>query len=189
MQSFCPACGNQMPDSAETRRKANKSLKNYPLPMLVGLFGILIAAHSYPPLDMNPVMGVGLVSFFTPMLAHIAFSVRQQLSSHTALLKGMYELAAVVLAIFAAFLFLNGALDKNPSLQAHTRVAQKSVTRGRGRPSYSLIVTPSWRPGRVEERLEVSGATFSMVRRGEAVLVVVHRGVFRLPWFSDVLPE
>jgi len=107
-------------------------------------------------------------------------------SRHTA---QVYELDAVVLAICAAFLFLNGALDKYPSVQAQTRVARKSVTRGRGGPSYSLIVTPSWRNGRADERLEVSGATFSMVRTGEPVLVIVHRGMFRLPWFSSVLPE
>jgi predicted Zn-dependent protease len=185
----CPVCGNGMPDSAEARTRVNKSLNYYPLPSVVGLFGILIAAHSYPPIGMNPVMGVSLMLFFTPMLAHVGFSVRRQVSLRVSLLKKIYEGAAVVLIIFAGFVFLNGSLDKYPSVQAHTRVSRKDVTRGRGGPSYSLMVSPSWRTGRIEERLEVSGTTFSMVQAGEPVLVVVHPGVFRLPWFSNVLPE
>jgi hypothetical protein len=180
---------NRTLDSADVRRNVNSSLKNDPLLLLFGLFGILTAAHFYRPLDSNPVMFVALVLFFTPILAHVGFGIRKQLSSHTALLRSLYRSFGVGLVIFAATLFLNGAFDKYPSVQAHTRVTQKSVTRGRGGPSYSLIVTPSWRNGRVEERLEVSGTTFSKVRTGGAVLVVAHRGLFRLPWFSSVLPE
>ena len=185
----CPVCGNQMPDSDEVRNKVNQAFKYYLLPSMVGLFGVLIATHFYPPLDKNALIGFGLVPFFAPIFAHLAFSIRRQLSSHVEMLKGIYRLTAVVLAIFAAFLFLNGAMDKYPSEQAETRVTQKLIARGKYGQSYSLIVTPSWRSGRLEERLEVDGPTYSMVRTGDPVRVVLHRGAFRLPWFSGVLPE
>ena len=186
---ICLVCGNRVLDSAEAKAVVNKSLLLYPLPTVVGLFGILIAVRLYPPLDMNPVMGVSVIVFFIPGLAHIAFGVRRQLSSNVELLKRMYVAVAVLLAVFAGSLFLNGSLDKYPSVQAQSHVTRKYVTRGRGGSSYSLYVSPSWRPGRREERLEVSGKTFSTVEMGEPVLVVVHPGVFQLPWFSNVLPE
>lgn len=176
-------------DSADVRKSANKFLKNDPLLPIFSLFAMLIAARFYPPLDMSPVMLVGLVLFFTPLLAHIGFSVRKRLSRHIVLVRRMYRSFGIGLGVFAVFLFLNGALDKYPSMQVHTRVAQKAVARGRGGLSYSLIVSPSWRSGRVEERLEVNGATFSKVRTGDAVLVIAHRGAFQLPWFTSVLSE
>jgi YD repeat-containing protein len=184
-----PIIADHTLDSAEARAAANRSLKNYPLPSLFGLFGMLLAAHFYPPLDMNPVMGIGLALLFVPIAAHLWLSARRHLASNVALLKRMYRLQAAVLCVFAAFLLLNGWLDRYPPVQASTRVTQKNATTGRGGASYSLVVSPSWRTGRVEERLEVSGTTFSTVRRGEPIRVVVHRGALGLSWFSDVLPD
>jgi hypothetical protein len=144
---LCPVCAKGAPDSAQTRQKINESLKKFSVVLVAGLFGILLAVRLYPPLDMNPVMGIALVWFFIPVVVHISLSVRKRLGSHTALVRKIYAWVGVGLVMFAAFVFLNGALDKYPPVQAHARVARKSASRGRSGTSYSVIVAPSWREG------------------------------------------
>jgi len=122
-----------------------------------------------------------LIIFFPLVLARIA--IKREESKKIA---GI--VAAVVLCIFAAFLFLNGKLDTNPPAEIQTRVIAKSVRYRRL--SYGVLtVAPSWRDGRTEENLEVSSATFYMIAEGQLVQVVVHRGAFGLPWYSSVLPD
>ena len=176
-------------DTAQTKREINKTMKKPVVACLAGLFGILAAAYIYPPLDTNQMMGFALVIFFTPMVIHIMLAVRRRLARHATLLTKMYVGTAVGLLVLTAFVFLNGALDKHSPVQDHTRVTRKSVSRGRSGTTYTIFVNPSWRRGRVEERLSVSGRTFSNLRTGEPVRVVTHAGAFSLPWFSDVVPD
>ena len=163
-------------------------MKPYVWILLAGICGTIVAAHFYPPLDMNPTMLIALIIFFAPMAINVFLQVRKQLAPNLEFVNAAYKYAGWGLVVFAACLFLNGALDRHPSMQAHTRVSQKSVSRGRGGPTYSLTLDPSWRDGRTQERLDVSGATFASVRTGERVSVDVHRGWFGLPWFSRVSP-
>jgi hypothetical protein len=183
----CPACGEDAPGSLATKLEINKSLSYFMMTDLGGLFGILVAAHFYPPLDTGAVMGVALVLFFIPTAMILA--VRKNPAAHAERVRKTCAWSAIALVSFAIFLFLNGNLDRNPPVQIQTTLIRKSVARGRGGPNYSLIVAPSWRQGRRDEELNVSGATFSKVRIGESVLVVVHRGLLGLPWFSNVLPD
>jgi len=155
---------------------------------LGGLLATILAGHLYTPVDMNPVMGLALILFFIPLLT-VSLGARKRLAEHAPLVVKMWAGGAIALVMFAALLFLNGALDKSSPVEAKTSVIRKSVSRSRGGPSYSLTVAPSWRLGRGDERLEVNGAMFSMVRTGQPVRVVVHRGAFGLPWFSAVMPD
>jgi hypothetical protein len=185
----CPS-DSRAPDSEHTAQGINKSLQKSWLWLFGGLLGIWVAAALYPPLDMNPVMGFALVLGVVPIVTHIELSVHKKLASHGTLVRKLYDRVGIGLILFAVLLFLNGALDTHSSAQAHARVVQKTASRGaRGPATYSLVVAPSWRPGRNDETLEVSSSTFSGVRTGESVRVVVHQGLFRLPWFSGVVPD
>ena len=179
----CPACNAEVQDSATTKRGIYHASWASTMVALGGLLGILLAGYLYPPLDMNLLTRIAIILVFIPFLINALFGVRKQLA------RRMYTWGGIALVTSAALVFLNGALDKSPPVEAKTLVIRKSVSHGRGGPSYSLIVAPSWRPGRDDERLQVSGATFSMVQGGQPVRVVVHRGVFGLPWFSAVMPD
>jgi hypothetical protein len=186
---YCPACGEPEREPVAVQREIKRSSNIATVVALGGLFGVLLAAHLYPPLDMAPVMGLALVLFFVPLLTTIVLTRRKRFALHAPFVRSIYAWAGVALVTFAALLFLNGALDKSSPVEAKTSVIRKSVSRGRGGPSYSLTVAPSWRLGRDDEGLEVNGATFSIVRTGQLVRVVVHRGAFGLPWFSAVRPD
>ncbi len=149
---------------------------------VVGLVGILIAAHLYPPLDMAPVMVLGLVLFFAPYFTFIKL-----FSSNVALRKRVWSSAGAGLLILTTLLFLNGALDKKPPEQVRTRVLRKYFNQGRGGPNYSLTVS-SWRSGHGEETLDVNRTTFLMMQTGELVFVAVHRGALGFSWYRDVVP-
>jgi hypothetical protein len=177
------------PDTAETKRKINKAISRPLVVCVVGLFGILTSVYVYPPLDLNQLMGFALVLFIIPMVIHIMLGVRRQLARHAILITKMYSVAAVGILVFTALVFLNGAVDKHPPREVHTRVTRKSINRGRHGATYTLYVSPSWRRGRAEERLDVNGRIFSNLRTGEPVRVVTHAGAFSLPWFSDVVPD
>jgi uncharacterized membrane protein len=181
----CPVCGGP----SVSVQEINGTLKKNSWPLIGGLVGVLVATYLYPLLDQNALMLIGLFIFFAPLLTHIVLAIRKSLVSNFGLLRGVYKWAAVVLAVFAGALFANGALDRSPGTQVHATVIQKCASRGRGGTSYSLTVSPSWRSGRDDERLEVKGRTFFSVETGETVSVEVHPGLFGLPWFSEILPD
>jgi hypothetical protein len=162
----------------EARKVAGKALGM----SFVGLVGILIGAHLYPPLDMAPVIVLGIVLFFAPY-----FTFMKRFSPNVALKRRVWYSAGAGLLIVTALLFLNGALDKKPPEQVRTRVLRKYFNQGRGGPNYSLTVS-SWRSGHGEESLDVNRATFSMIQTGELVVVAVHRGALGLSWYSEVVP-
>jgi hypothetical protein len=181
----CPACGRP----SLSVEQINGTLKKNSLPLIGGLAGLLVASTLYPLLDQNALMLIGLFIFFAPIVTHIVLAIRKSLVSNFGLLRGVYKWAALVLAVFAGTLFANGALDRSPGTQVHATVVQKCASRGRGGTFYSLTVSPSWRSGRDDERLEVRGRTFFSVKTGETVSVEVHHGLLGLPWFSDILPD
>lgn len=149
---------------------------------IVGALGSLIAAYWYPPIDMETSVPLAmlLIVFVPLVLARVA--IKREESK-----KRAGVVAAILLCISAAFLILNGSLDRYPPAQVNARVIAKSV--GYRLTSGVLTVAPSWRDGRTEERLPVSSATFYRIAEGQSVQIVIHRGAFGLPWFSSVLPE
>jgi len=182
----CPLCGGP---PVLTPKQVNEALKNYAWLILGGLGGALLVTYRFPLLDMNPALMICLLVFLAPILTHLILALRKQASSRLEILRRTYKWAGVALVGITVMLFLNGALDRFPSTEVRSFVTRKSASHGRGGPSYNLTVSPSWRPGREDERLRVSGATFSSVHTGEAVLIEVHRGTFGLPWFSRVTPQ
>jgi hypothetical protein len=151
--------------------------------LIAGALGIFIAGYCYPPVDMysnmsGPTLLIALVFI---VLVHV-------LPRREEFRKMGRIVAAIVFCFCAAFLFLNGSLDSHPPEDIKTRVIAKSLRYGKGG-GYVLTVAPSWRGGRTMESLGVSSTTFYSVLEGQLVQVVVHRGAFGLPWFSNVLPD
>jgi hypothetical protein len=182
----CPLCGDS---PVLSTAQVNQFLKKFTWMLFAGLAGSLVAARLYPPLDMNSIMFVCVVTFFMPILLHLGLAVRKRLRTNLGLLEGFYKWTGTALIVIAALLLTNGAVDRSPGTQVYASVIRKSVARGRYGSSYSLIVSPSWREGRIDERLEVSGATFSSVRTGQTVAIRVRRGAVGLAWFSEVMPR
>jgi hypothetical protein len=151
--------------------------------VIAGVFGIFIGAYCYPPIDMytNVSGPTLLIALILVVLVHVVPS-REEFRKMGRIV------AAIVFCLCAAFLFLNGSLDNSPPAEIKTRVIAKAVRYGKGG-GYVLTVAPSWRDGRTEESLGVSSSTFYTLEEGQLVQVVVHRDAFRVPWFSNVLPD
>ena len=177
-----------MPGSSAETTEANRVLKTYTPAPLPGVIGMFAAFYFYPPLDRNVIAAVGVFLFLVPNLLYSVFWALRQLLSTVALLKALYIATGIVLATFAVLLIVNGALDRYPSVEVRTRILSVSTRQGRfGDITYTLVLAP-WRAGGAEETLEGDSATFSKFQTGEPVGIIVHRGVFRLPWFSSVEP-
>jgi len=180
----CPLCGAVL-----TPAEVNEALKKYSWLILAGLLGTLLATFRFPLLDLGPVMLICLLIFFVPILAHIMLALAKRTSSKMEVLRRTYKWAGALLLAIAAVLFLNGALDTANPTKVLSFVVRKAVSHGRGGPSYHLTVSPSWRPGREDEQLRVSRATFVSASRGESVAIEIHPGKFGLPWFGRVTPQ
>ena len=174
---------------ALTSKQVNQALKNYSWAILGGLGVSFFTTLRYPLLDTNPILFICLLVFFAPLLAHMVLAIRKRLASNLDLLRTVYKWAGVFLVAIAALLILNGVLDNSPSEEVHATVVKKSVSRGRHGTTYSFTVSPSWRPGRSDESLKVSRATFASVQTGQSVAVVTHHGALGLPWYGRVVPH
>ena len=149
--------------------------------VIVGSLGMLIACFRYPPIDLKTLVQLPMLFVVFVALVLARFTIKPSK-------KIVGGVVAIVLCISAIFLFLNGSLDNYPPAEIEARVIAKSVRYGKAG-GYVLTIAPSWRDGRTEENLPVSGATFYMIAEARLVQVVVHPGAFGLPWFSSVLPE
>ena len=133
--------------------------------LIPGLLGIMAATYVYPLLHGNLLLATCLVVFALPILLHIVLGVRHRLSANYGLLRKAYTFAAISAALFAALFYLNGALDKSRVAQIRSVVVRRSVSHGHTGTVCSLFVS-SWRPGRSEERVEVSERVFGSSAQG-----------------------
>jgi len=142
------------------------------IPLAPGLFGGIFAYSVYPLLDGRYVlMGVVFLLF---------------------LLAGLVPRAAaysgLALALLAATLFLNGALDKRPPAEIKTTVIRKAmVCQSRG--THYHVVVSSWRPGRNQEDFEVDPSIYRRAAVGRPATLELHNGSFGLPWYGSISPE
>src|SRR5271169_102352 len=141
--SECPVCGGP---AARSPKQLDQSLKKYEYVILGGLTASLLATRRYPPLDINPILLICLLLFFTPVLTHLVLAVRKRIASQFDLLRGVYKWTGVALMATSAILFVNGALDKSPSTQFHACVVRKAAAMvAEGRPTVSRSVHPGVR--------------------------------------------
>ena len=181
----CPGCGGK---PLPTARQINKKLKNYPIPALAGLFGVLAAVHLYPPLDRNPVFEITLCIFFFPMIFHVVSAVRKRLALDANRLKSAYLYGGAAVVLLALVIAGNGALDSSPVRLVRSSIIGKSITSGRHSTTHHFFVA-SWRPGRSAEDLAVAVPLYVRGSIGQAITVEVHSGLFGLPWYGEIVLE
>lgn len=182
----CPLCG--VPP-AHTPAQVDEALKSDFWLVFGGLAAGILTSYRYTPLDLNPIMAVCLLFMLTPMTVHIVLAVRKRAAEHLQLLKTLYRYCGAFLLLFAAFLFLNGALDRTTTPEMRSVVLRKSISHStKGGVTYYLTVN-SWRPDKNTESLRVNVATFSCVHEGEAVGIEAHSGAFGVPWFGRITPQ
>ena len=171
---------------APSKRALNKQLQPALYLLLIGLVGVLVACSLYPPLDLRAVMFLGLPFFFLPLLAHIVVNVRKRLAANVGRLRRMDLWAGAVLTGMGVVLGFNGLADRAPPRLVRTSITRKHVTnRDRGRAGYALTLA-SWRPGREAEEIFVSSAEYHNLQVGDQVVIEVHAGLFRVPWWGRV---
>ena len=183
---LCPNCGSP---PALTPAQINKALKRHTWLILGGLFGTIVATWRYPLLDEDPVLELALFLFFAPILIYIVLAVRKRAGANLKLLRKTFTWAGGAMIALVFLLLVNGGFDTHPSSIENSVVTRKSVAHGRGGTHYTIRVSPSWRLGREEEKLSVSGRTYLAVSIGQAVAVEVHPGTLGLPWFTNVAPH
>lgn len=189
-QSFtgklCPKCGSP---PALTPAQINKALNRHVWLLLGGLLGTIFATWRYPLLDQDPVLELALFLLFAPILIYLVLAVRKRAGANLKPLRKLFTWAGAATVVLVFLLLVNGAFDTHPSSIENSVVTRKSVAHGRGGTDYTIRVSPSWRAGREEEKLSVSGRTFVAVSIGQTVAVEVHRGALGLPWFGSFSPQ
>jgi len=140
-------------------------------PLAPGLFGSFIAYNFYPLVDGRYAL-IAIVFLFFLLIALVRRAV---------------FFSGIALAMIAAGLFLNGALDKAPPRYVKTTVIEKSSVQGDlRRGSHYRLTVASWRPGKSEENFDVDLGLFRRVTPGTAITVEVHKGFFGVPWYGNI---
>jgi hypothetical protein len=170
---------------APSIRALNKQLQPALYLLMIGMIGFLVAGASYPPLDLNALMLLGLGLFFLPLLAHIVVHVRKRLAANVGRLRRIYLWAGALLIGMGVALGFNGLADRTPPRLVRTSITRKHTTRGRSSVGHILTLA-SWRPGRAAEEINVSSAEYRGFQVGDQVVVEVHAGWFRVPWWGRV---
>jgi hypothetical protein len=144
------------------------------IPLAPGLFGSYFAYSLYPLLDGRYVLIAVIFLFFV--------------------LTGVVPRATVfsgfALALLAAALLLNGALDRVPATEVKTTVIRKAMVTGSQKYGTQYDVTvSSWRPGRTEEQFKVDSSVYRRAVVGRGATVEVHEGYLGIPWHGNISPE
>jgi Lysine efflux permease len=171
---------------APSVRALNKQLQPAVYLLMIGLLGVLAAGSSYPPLDLNALMFLAMALLFLPILAHIVVNVRKRLAANVERLRRIYLWAGAILVAMGVVLGFNGLADRTPPRLVRTSITQKHVSkpaRGRGA---RVLTLASWRPGRQTEEIFVSSADYHSLQVGDQVVIEVHAGLFRVPWWRRV---
>ena len=183
---LCPNCGSP---PALTPAQIEKALNRHVWLVVGGLLGTIFATWRYPLLDQDPVLELALFLLFAPILIYLVLAVRKRAGANLKFLRKTFTWAGGAMVVLVFLLLVNGRFDTRPPSIENSVVTRKSVAHGRGGTHYTIHVSPSWRVGREEEKLSVSGRTFVAVSIGQAVAVEVHPGALGLPWFTNVAPH
>ena len=168
---------------APSTRALNKQLQPAVYLLMIGMVGVLVAGSSYPPLDLNALM-LGTALFLLPPLAHIVVHVRKRLAANVGRLRRIYLWAGAALIGMGVVLGFNGLADRTPPRLVRTSITRKHTPNSaRGSGAY-LLTLASWRPGREAEEISVSSAEYHSLQVGDQVVIEVHAGLFRVPWWG-----
>lgn len=154
----------------------------------VGMCGCVLAAIWCGLVDIYPVMITSFVILGLAILTSLILKAGKQSAVKFRVVMTVLKFSNALMAALLFILITNWAFDRSPARQFETIVGSKTISHGRGT-TYYVVVSPSWRAGRDEERLRVDGSTFGSVREGEPVIVTVHKGFFGLSWYGGVAPR
>lgn len=158
--------------------------------MAVLVVGLAVCMLGVPwgLVDAYPPVVTGWIILAVPILTYVIISAGGRRPRNFAVVKAVFRLSAVLMIALPVLLVANSVFDRSPARQVYTVVTLKSFSSGRFSRDF-LTVAPSWRPGRTEEKLIVSGSTYSSVYEGEPVAITVHKGLFGLSWYDHVVPR
>lgn len=152
---------------------------------LAGFLGTIFALMFYPPLTWDSIAFNHLLDFIViPGVIVFLLVHFNKLARYAAFVKLMLGLASATLLILAAFLFLNGALDRNLPIEARAIVSRKFVSHAKG-PTPVLELDVEWNQQEIKKGIDVKRETFSVVEQGDSVNLEVHPGAFSVPWYGD----
>jgi hypothetical protein len=158
--------------------------------LIVACVGLLAlgAASSYSPLSRYfPGRFLLLAAFVVPGVVAFLLVSFDRLSRYALAFRLTLILAAATPIMSAAFIYLNGAWDREPSVVTQAFVTHKFYELGRGGPAYFLDVTLDWQQQRrMDGEVLVDRKVYDSVEPSESVNVTVHPGQFSMPWYSDV---
>jgi hypothetical protein len=161
----------------------------YFLLLMPGLLVCMAARGAYPLLDDRVALGIMLSLFLGPVALQILSFFRKSAGDGMLqALRAVYFAAGYALVALAIVVCLNGWLDKSPTTLMEAQVVRKVAAMGR-REAQNTLVVSSWRPGRREEYLNVSGKLLRHAVVGRNVLIEVHGGKFGWPWAGVISPE
>lgn len=191
MATLCPQCGKTL-DGGECQvcvaRIANlqRTFFLYQMPVgCVGFLGMMFALLLYPPLGWDSIAMDHILDFIVIPGAIVFLLLRcNRLARYAPFVKLMSGFASATLAILAAFIFLNGALDGKPGADAQAFVSNKSVSHTHGA-SLDLELIIEWDQKQIKEDVAVRRETYSAIDPGDSVSLTVHSGAFSTPWYGN----
>jgi len=129
-------------------------------------------------------MWKALVSFLVTVV--LAFALQDRITRYAGPVRLMIAVVTATCFIPATYYFLNGILDGNPAVEVSSHVISKQISQGKyGGPD--LVVNLRWNRETIEEVFRVGRETYSTVKPGDSVWVVVHPGAFSTAWYGKGL--
>lgn len=171
---------------APSKRELNKQFQKAFFVLFIGVFGVLIAGSVYPLLETGALSLLLAVLLLLPFAVYIGLAVRNRLAAHIHQSRRVFSCCGVVLIGLAAFLGLNGWLDRAPAQFVRTSIIHKHVTSGIRSSVARVLDVSSWRRGHDEEHLQVSRAQYRSTAIGDQIVIEVHNGRFGLPWYGSI---
>lgn len=170
------------------RRLAGLAIASFLL-LLMGALVALLVFERYQPLDSGGIIrsfSIGLLALWL-LLAWKTWDVLRNPGKWLGARLGLL-LPAVVPWAFAAFLWLNGAVDRTLAAEHATVVVAKHISSRDWLHAFRYeVVVRSWRPGRRFEGVLVrERERFETYQRGDAVAVEVRPGFFGLAWIASL---
>jgi hypothetical protein len=128
------------------------------------------------------------VLFFGSFLLYISAASHRGMAQFAGVVAVLAGAAAMLMLVASAAVVANGALDRQPATMKGTVVVGKNSSSRRKRSTTYYLRVKSWRPGRMEEHLNVDESVYLATPIGLPVRVEVHPGLLGMPWYDLVQP-
>jgi hypothetical protein len=179
--------GNQCPECAARTKDIGGGFVIYGGSLVVGLFLMISAIHKYPPLwlfwfdfDLFQIL------LFVPVIVIFVLYAQDQLERRVILVGLLFVLCGTVLPLRAGFIYLNGALDRNPPLRVQSVISDAHIENRKDGPRYVLGTYVTWNQKQIYQDFFVSRDIYFYTHPGDSVRLALYRGAFSTPWAGRV---